>query len=207
MFATGSVGLSQFVLPDAGARVAAELRSIPEIASTGSRPVWIGEPAVAARARIYLRGEVPLTHAIQTDCEAVEEANIALQRGDRWGKLGPEWLIVGSFTHGYDVEPGDVFRAALDGSLQPFLDAHQQQITVAVRHDSRAATNLHMAQRTVVVPDRRSPAPLHRDRNRRPRSAAAGASAGDWQPPSASGSSASATYWTARDEAPEHHVE
>jgi 4-amino-4-deoxy-L-arabinose transferase-like glycosyltransferase len=139
MLASASIGLAHFVLPDAAQRIAAELRELPNSGSPGLRAVWIGEPAVAARVRVHLRGEIPLSQASLPASDGLEQANLVLMRSDESAQLGARWSAVRTFTHGYrGMDARDVLRAARAGRLPDFLQSQRQHITIAVRPSSPA---------------------------------------------------------------------
>jgi hypothetical protein len=146
MFASASVGLAHLVLPDVGARIAQELRELPLAASPDSHAVWVGEPAVAARVRVHLRGEIPLGQAMPSAPERLETANIVLLRDRDAADLGAEWSVVRNFTHGYrGMDARDLLKAALAGKAREFLDEKRQHITIAVRENTSVITADHSA--------------------------------------------------------------
>jgi hypothetical protein len=141
MFAAGSVGLAHLVLPDVGARIAQELRELPLASSDEARAVWVGEPAVAARARVHLQGEIPLG---QASPERLEAANIVLLRNADASHLDAEWSVVRTFTHGYrGMDVREVLQATLAGKVREFLEEKRQHITIAVRRDESVIVASH----------------------------------------------------------------
>jgi 4-amino-4-deoxy-L-arabinose transferase-like glycosyltransferase len=146
MLASASVGLGCLVLPDAADRIAQELRGLP---GTPDRcAVWIGEPAVAARVRIHLRGEFPLKDAQVPHSSDLENANLVVLRSDEAAGFGPEWSTVRTFAHGYrGMDARDLVRAVLRGEARSFLDSHRQNIVIAVRREYAETPSLHTAGR------------------------------------------------------------
>jgi hypothetical protein len=130
MLAIASLGLMRMRMPDIGWSIAQELHRAAELAGRPAHAVFVGEPGVAARARVYSRGELELRQMSKLHPATWQNADLVLLSRDDEA-LSEQWIRVGSLTNGFRaIHAPDLLRAALDGQLEPYLKAHRQQITM-----------------------------------------------------------------------------
>jgi hypothetical protein len=134
MAATISIGLARLVLPDTGARIAAELRSLASARGATTPVLFVGEPALASRTRVFLRGKIELVQSSQPTSAALEQAELALLFHQDTETLGPGWSALHSFQQGFHrTDVLEVARAMARGELEQLLDSKRQKITIAAR--------------------------------------------------------------------------
>jgi 4-amino-4-deoxy-L-arabinose transferase-like glycosyltransferase len=147
LLAIVSVGLMPLRLPDIGWTIAQEVRRTAELIGHPPRAVYVGEPSVAARARVYSRGELELRQTSNLDPAVLQNANIVLMARDD-EIPGEPWIPVRSLTNGYRaIHAPDLVRAALDGRLDSYLQARRQHVTIAVRSHAADASPQQTARR------------------------------------------------------------
>jgi 4-amino-4-deoxy-L-arabinose transferase-like glycosyltransferase len=135
MLAVAAVGLAHVRLPDVGWSVAQELRRTAAFVNHPPTAVLVGEPGVAARARVHLRGAMELQQVSTLDSEKVRNADLVLIVGDG-ATVGDDWLPLRTWTHGFrSIDADDLAKAALGGRLEAYLADRRQRIVLAVRGD------------------------------------------------------------------------
>jgi hypothetical protein len=99
------------------------------------RVLFVGKPAIAARARVFLDERTLLKQAYEPTPDALRQADVVLIHDAQ--ALGPEWLPVDDFMHGFrGFAAPEALKAAAHGELTSFLQSHRGRITVAVRRDA-----------------------------------------------------------------------
>jgi hypothetical protein len=152
--AAASLGMMRLRLPDVGWSIAHELHRAAVVAGRPPHAVFVGEPGIAARARVYSCGEFALRQTSKLDPAVLQNAELALIARDD-AILGEQWIQIGSLTNGFRaIHAPDLVRAALDDQLESYLTAHRQHITIAVLRDA-----VHGPPQRTARPDNLSRAP------------------------------------------------
>lgn len=130
-----AVGLMPWALPDTGARIAQELKKLPLREAQRRHVLFVGPPAVAARTRVFLHGDISLLSRYHLHAEDLAQAEVVVVPAGT--DLGAEWSPVANPAHACDKpDLSTILRAAARGELAEHLALHRAHSTIAVRRAS-----------------------------------------------------------------------
>lgn len=130
------LALSPLALPDSGEMLASGLDRSKHLLRDNSIS-YVGNPALASKTRLALRGELQLEAINQIDDLSVPDLEMVLVKSHEMTKEHQQnYVAIGLFNAGISsLSPGPLFSALVRGKLRDYVYDRRQRLSLLVRHD------------------------------------------------------------------------